>query len=123
MEREYRFESEIQAAIFAEFGSGKPMRIWRNNVGKAYPVSMIPQLKKGISCRPIAFGVVGSADIMGILAGGRALAIEVKMPGEQLRPEQRTWRDMWIKYGGLHIVARSVGDVYDALSAEGIQCR
>ncbi len=143
MEREYRFESEIQADILVEFGSGKPMRIFRNNVGLAYPISTFKTFVAGIWSaikkkpfnilnvtnalskigRPVKYSVTGSADILGILKGGRAIAIEVKMPGENLDPDQITWRDMFIRFGGLHIVARSVGDVYDALADEGIQCR
>lgn len=120
---EYRFESEVQADLLAHFGALPWLRIWRNNVGKAYPVGQASLLKQGKSCRPVMFGVVGSADIMGILVGGRALAIEVKLAGQKLRPEQIAWRDMFVRFGGLHIVATCIEDVYRGLEAEGVKCR
>ncbi len=139
--QDYRFESEIQADILIEFGSRKPMRVFRNNVGQAYPVGIVQGLIQRVyaalhnvlkikealldfkRCRPVRYSVTGSADILGILMGGRALAIEVKMPGEKLRPEQILWRDMFIKFGGLYILATCIEDVYVALEKEGIHCR
>lgn len=138
---EYRFESEVQADILKEFGSGKPMRVWRNNVGEAYPIGPIKGIFKRISAairnvaelmkimldakklRPVKYSVVGSADILGILMGGRFLAIECKMPGKDLDPEQVKWRDMFVRFGGLYIVATCIEDVYRALEAEGVKCR
>ncbi len=147
---DYRYESEIQADILLEFGSGKPMRIYRNNVGEAYPISTIKAFIRGIWSairkkpfnlinvtqalskmgRPVRYSVVGSADILGILCGdtvtlvnrGRAIGIEVKMPGEHLRPEQATWRDMFIKFGGVYILATCIDDVYAGLRAHGVNC-
>jgi Ni,Fe-hydrogenase III small subunit len=118
---EYVLESEIQADILLAFGAVPYMRIWRQNVGKAYPVSMRERIRSGESCRPVMFGSVGQADIMGIIAPhGRGIAIEVKMPGEHLRPEQVTWRDMWVAKGGLHIIANCVEDVAVCLRAAGV---
>ncbi len=149
--QDYTFESEVQADILATFGSRHPMRIYRNNVGDAYPISTIKAFIAGIWAaikkkpfnllnvtsalsklgRPVRYSVVGSADILGILYGdsvtkinfGRALAIEVKKLGNKLDPDQITWRDMFVKAGGLHIVAYCVEDVYIALEKEGIFCR
>ncbi len=143
---EHNFESEIQQEILLEFGSGKPLRLWRNNVGVAYPLSTIKEFvgrlwgainKKPFNTknikdvllafrhtRPVRYSVVGSADTLGIvMIGGRGLAVEVKMPGEVLDPEQIKWRDMWIKFGGIHITAYCVEDVYVGLEKEGIHCR
>ncbi len=146
---DYRYESEIQADLLIEFGSRKPMRVFRNNVAKAYPVGIVQnfiralfasnfvpaKIKEAIltfqRTRPVLFSVVGSADILGILHGdtvtlvnrGRAIGIEVKMPGQKPRPEQILWRDMFIKFGGLYILATCIEDVYVALEKEGIFCR
>lgn len=125
---DYRFESEIQADLLEHFGAVPYMRIWRQNVGKAYPVSLIPQLRKGIKCRPVMFGQVGQCDILGFLTGdpvtgknqGRFIGIEVKMPGEKLRPEQLTWRDMMVSRGAIHILATCIDDVYAGLRAAGV---
>lgn len=142
--QDYRFESEIQADLLLEFGSRKPMRIYRNNVGQAYPIGIVKNFIKSLwaigikaavlafaRCRPVRYSVVGSADILGILFGdpvtkinrGRAIGIEVKMPGQALRPEQITWRDMFIKHGGLYVLATCIEDVYVALEKEGVHCR
>lgn len=141
---DYRFESEVQADVLLEFGSGKPMRIFRNNVGVAYPVSIIKSLKGFILSvitnptkikqallrlgRPVRYSVPGSADILGILRGdivtgvnrGRALAIEIKLLGNTLDPDQITWRDMFIKFGGVYILATCIDDVYAGLREHGI---
>ena len=146
--QDYTFESEVQADILAEFGSGKPMRIFRNNVGDAYPISTVKAFIGGIWSairkkpfallnitqalsklgRPVRYSVVGSADILGILCGdsvtgvnhGRALAIEVKKLGNKLDPDQVTWRDMFIKFGGVYILATCIDDVYAGLRAHRV---
>lgn len=63
------------------------------------------------SDRLVLFGLKGEADIQGILMGGRAIAIEVKTGTGSLTPEQIAFKNMWEKFGGLYIEARSVEDV------------
>lgn len=82
------------------------------------------------------YGTPGAADIQGIIqmptrfflqrglvpmALGRFFAIEVKRPGESIKPDsdQDKWRRMVISHGGLHIEAHSVEDVRQALQKEG----
>lgn len=60
----------------------------------------------------------GTTDIIGVLPGGKFIAIECKQPGEKLRDEQFEVKDDIIKANGLHLVAR-VGDfqaVYDRIN-------
>ena len=64
----------------------------------------------------------GTADILGILRGGRLLAVEVKKPGAKLRkdqPDQDQWLQKADALGALVIRAESVGQVLDVLKREG----
>jgi hypothetical protein len=65
--------------------------------------------------RKVRFGVPGQADIHGILPGGLFLAIEVKSPTGQQSAEQRAYQAMVEKFGGVYVLARSVGDVWAAI--------
>lgn len=57
----------------------------------------------------------GTSDILGILDGGKLLAIEVKTPKGKLTPEQKLFlREIRLR-GGISLVARSVADVELAL--------
>jgi hypothetical protein len=64
----------------------------------------------------MAFGKVGSADILGILRpSGRFLAIEVKKPGEKPSDEQIAFLLAIRDAGGVAIVAYSLDDVRKVL--------
>lgn len=49
---------------------------------------------------------------------GRILCVECKA-STGLRPDQRLFRDDVVASGGLYVVARSVGDLIEALQREG----
>lgn len=93
-------------------------RLWRNNVGLAYPVTSFKRawvfLCKGVIpawFRPVKYGVVGSGDISGWLCiDGRAICthIEVKVGKDKQSDEQRIFMEIVRKYGGIYVVARSV---------------
>lgn len=70
--------------------------------------------------RFVAFGLPGSADLTGILPGGRRLEIEVKRPRERQTSQQLLFQDMIEKYGGLYILAKSVEDVKKKIEALGL---
>jgi hypothetical protein len=53
----------------------------------------------------------GVADILGVLPGGRFLAIEVKRPGNNPTDSQAQFLSRVASAGGLAFVATSVGDV------------
>ena len=81
---------------------------WRHNVGGIK--------RKG---RLIKYGVTGQSDIMGILNGGKFLAIETKVyPGEPT-PAQADFLTFVNTIGGIGIVAYSVDDVKKRLQKEG----
>ncbi len=77
-------------------------RVWRNATGAARSLD---------GKRVISFGLKGSADILGLLWGGRFIAIEVKTGKAVQNKYQKNFQAMVEKYGGIYIVARSVEDV------------
>lgn len=87
--------------------SGAGAMVWKNNVGKARAFDN-PQ-------RVITYGLVGSADILG-LHNGRALAVEVKVGRDTLRPRQCAFRDAFTRAGGRWVEARSVDDALAVLA-------
>lgn len=100
-------EADIQAEIMLAIGARPDCRVWRNNSGLYFT----PQGNR------VRASVKGAADILGILRGGRFLAIEVKSAAGQLRTEQERFRDMVTALGGLYVVARSVEDAVSAVDA------
>ena len=82
---------------------------WRNSTGAV-------QVRPGQFMR---FGKVGSSDILGILPGGRFLAVEAKAPDGRLSPEQKEFLEKIRCLGGLAIVARSFRELDAALRREG----
>ena len=80
--------------------------VWENRTGKARALDN--------PARVIAFGLVGSADILGV-HGGKALAIEVKVGRDKLRPRQCNFRDAFTRAGGRWVEARSVDDAMAAI--------
>ncbi len=99
-------ESALLNQILLALGSRSDCRVWRNNTGR---------LLNPRSGRWISFGLKGSADIFGVLRGGRFLAIEVKTPLGRLRPEQECFREMVESLAGLYVVARCVEDAVRAV--------
>ena len=95
---------KLVCAVLKAIGSRDEVRIWENKTGGAY--------RGG---RLITYGLVGSADILGITNAGQFLAIECKSGNAQLSREQRAFRDVIWRYGGIFIVARSVKSVLQKL--------
>ena len=65
--------------------------------------------------RYIRMGFKGCSDLLGMLKGGRLLAIEVKSKNGRVSPDQQAFLDKVNSGSGLGIVARSVVDVDLAL--------
>jgi hypothetical protein len=94
-------EHQIQQHILLTLGARPGLRIWRNNTGAV----------KDQHGRLIRFGLVGSADILGVLApSGRFVAIEVKTDVGRQSEAQRNFQRMIEDHGGVYILARSVDD-------------
>ena len=61
----------------------------------------------------IRYGVIGSADISGIMVGGKRIEIEVKTGKAQQSEQQKNFQSMINMMGGFYFVARSVSDAVD----------
>ncbi|MFN7131953.1 MAG: hypothetical protein ACK4N5_07715 [Myxococcales bacterium] len=110
--RRQNVETALTKAIEVAIGSRRDARVWRNNVGAA-------RTKSGF----IRFGVVGQADLSGILLGGRRLELEVKTDSGSQSPSQKAFGEMIARFGGVYAVVRSVDEavavVDQALEEEG----
>jgi hypothetical protein len=63
----------------------------------------------------------GTADLLGVGPGGRALACEIKTEDGELSPEQEAFAAMWKRKGGLWVVVRSKDEFMAAmLEARGV---
>ena len=69
---------------------------WRNNTGGAR-----------IGGRYVAYGKKGSGDFLGLIHGGRFLAIEAKAPGEDQTPDQKEFQREVEAKGGLYLLVES----------------
>jgi hypothetical protein len=101
-------EGRIKAAVL-RYLQRRGVFCWNNPTGAA-------QTAPG---RWVSFGKKGSADIIGILPGGRFLAVEVKAPQGRLSAEQREFLERVSALGGMAVVAKSAADVDAALRAGG----
>lgn len=113
-------ESAVLTSVLKYLGARKDCRVWRNNTGRIAD-------RKG---RVVSFGLVGSADIIGIRkvfvggggkpgtwAGlsvecGQFLAVECKSDHGRQSQAQRNFQTMVESMGGLYIIARRVEDLY-----------
>lgn len=102
-------EAELQAEILLAVGSRPDCRIWRNNTGVGRTLS---------GDRVIRFGLVGSADLLGILRGGRFLAVEVKTKRGRQSESQRNFQRMIESMGGVYVLARDVQTVVEVIDDE-----
>lgn len=103
-------ESQIQDQIRLALGRRDDVVIWRNNVGVAEHID-----RNG---RPTVtrYGLCpGSADLIGLVRGGRLLALEVKDRGA-LTPQQRAFGALVNSMGGFWAVVRSVADAEAAVA-------
>lgn len=82
-------------------------RVWANQTGVAQT------LKTG---HVIRYGLKGSADITGIISGGKRIEIECKVGKDFLKPEQINFRKMIESLGGIYIVARNIDETVDEIN-------
>jgi len=95
-------EIQIQQEILKTYGARPDMRIWRNQT----------EALKDERGRLVRFGLIGSADILGIIKhNGTLLAIEVKTDTGRQTEQQKAFQNMIESHGGIYILARSVDDV------------
>ena len=96
-------EKEVVAGIL-EYLKLIKVRAWRNNTGAF----------KDSNNHFYRFGLVGSADITGILPNGRRLEIECKHGRNRLTPAQEDFLKMIVENNGVAIIAYSLADVVNA---------
>lgn len=92
-----------------EFLAVRGVFAWRNNSGAT----------KTEGGRFVRFGLRGSSDILGILPGGRFLAVECKAPKGRTTPDQEAFLTDIRRRGGVAMVARSVDDLAAGLKEAG----
>lgn len=100
--------------------SARGILAWKNTTGEGWVGRIVNQAGGMLTLagfRRVHFGLAGSTDILGILVGGRALVVECKTGTGRMRENQRNFRGAVEKRGGLHIEARSVEGMLDALDA------
>mgnify|MGYP001605390891 CR=1 FL=1 len=99
---------------------------WRQNTGAGYVLSASTykrliaagHLQRG-ECRWVEWGAGrGSPDTMGVLRGGRFVAVEVKRPGQEPDPDQQAWIDRAKSAGALAGWVNSI-DQLDVLINSG----
>lgn len=100
-------ETLIMQRILLALGAHPACRVFRLNTGA------LPDRATG---RIVRFGVVGGADIIGLLRpSGRFLAIEVKSATGRQSEQQRRFQAMVESCGGLYVLARCVEDAVNAV--------
>lgn len=100
-------EAVLQQEIRLALGQRQDIMMFRINVGKFRPLDGGP--------RVIQSAPEGTPDLLGVIAPGRAFAIEVKAQRGKQRQVQVAWQVAWEKRGGIYILARSLNDVYNGL--------
>ena len=107
----------------------KGCRVWRNNVGGAYPIQSIKAIQSMLirgdargaldrlnKTRPLIFGgLPGIPDICGILPDGRWLGIEVKWGADRQSEDQKTCQRIFDERGAVYIVARELEQALEQL--------
>lgn len=82
---------------------------WSNNTG----------VLRDANNRPVRYGLNGSSDVIAIIRG-RFVGIEAKVGRDKQRPNQARFAEAVRKAGGVYILARSIDDVRNTLTLEGL---
>jgi len=77
---------------------------WRNNSGTLWSGG-----------QPVSFGYPGSADIIGLLSGGRFLAVECKSATGRQSAKQKKFQAKIEANGGLYLLVRSAEELEGGL--------
>jgi len=107
---EAQSERYIEAQIL-NYLRGQKIYCWKNT-SAGYFDAKIGRFRKQSS----PYAIKGTSDILGIIAVGRCLAIEVKSKYGKVSPEQLAFIKKINENGGLAFVARSLEEVIKCLS-------
>lgn len=121
-------EARIQSETLIAVTALPDVMAWRNNTGMAWQgqrlsrspgavVKIEPGMVVLREARPISFGLEGSPDIIGVMAG-RGFGLEMKAATGRLEESQPRFRRAWEKAGGLYGVPRSVEEALRILRGE-----
>lgn len=100
----------------------KGCRVWRQNVGGAYPIQSIGSVRSALQrgdaatalsilqrTRPLMFGgLPGLPDICGILPDGRWLGVEVKWGRDKQSEDQATCQRVFQERGAIYVIAHDL---------------
>lgn len=108
---EVRFRENLLKNQIMQYLRLKRIFAWRQNTGAF--IMQDKGRKRFIRC-----GIAGLSDIIGILPGGKFLAIELKVPGGRLTKAQKNFLEMIRKNNGIAIVAFCLDDVMEVIERE-----
>lgn len=100
-----RLKGEVLVAL-----SARGCFVWNNPTGLACPVG---------TTRPVRYGLPGAPDIIGILPGGKTLAVEVKTGRGRVTEDQQRWHDKARGMGALVIVVRDLAELDAYIPTKG----
>lgn len=113
-------ERDLLHLILSTWGAHPRLRIWRANTGVGWFANGQPARKTDPGAYPVKFGTPGQGDISGlVLPAGRRLEIECKAKTKQ-SDDQRSFQRMIEGFGGLYVLALSLGEVDRVLADLGV---
>lgn len=95
-DKSYAHDLLVKQIVLA-VSATKLARVWEQPTGAAYR-----------SGKLIHYGLVGCADISGVLIGGRRIEIEVKTGAAVQSPGQIAFQKMILEFGAIYILARDI---------------
>lgn len=109
-------EAQIQALVMRELGGRPDVRVFRNQVGFGW-IGEPPNLRRvTMGLHPGSADLIGwhSVEITPDMMGTKLavfLSVEVKRPGQKLKPHQQVWLENVRRFGGTAIVATGVDNL------------
>lgn len=113
-------EAFTQFEILKRWGAHPKLRLARVNTGVGWFNDLGPCRKTDDDARPVHFNPKGTADIVGIVEGGRMIMIEVKSADGVQSKDQIIMERVITKFGGAYCLARTVADVDAFFAGLGI---
>lgn len=118
-------EKSIVNDTLVELSALSEALVYRNNTGMAWqgkrikrPVGTTVVVKPRMvileEARPVKFGLEGSGDVMGAIAGV-PVAVELKAATGRQRKAQELFQAAWERAGGLYVLARSAAEAVAAV--------
>jgi hypothetical protein len=103
-------ESTVLRECLEWLRSQPDLFVWRNNSGAV-------QFEGG---GYLAFGLKGSADIIGMTGGGRFLAIECKSRTGKQSPDQKAFEVEVLRRGGVYLLVHDFGELREKMIAKNL---